>query len=493
MRSNLGLSRRVATMLAAFERRQDLIILLALAGLGLAVRLAFATRAPVFGTKDSFEYIQPAVSLLSGQGFDLALRRPPVYSLFAAGSMAVLGQNLAALALVQHLLGVLTVLLSYWLGRFLFGRFVGVLAGILVALDSVLIIYEHYALSESFFTLVLLGACMLMVVALRRHTTRWYVLAGVALGLAVLTRPVAQAVLLAVPLALVAQRKTFRAAIKPTLLVLGGTAILLVPWMVRNKLSHDSFSASGSGRFLSARVVKHDRGYTFYDPAEAQRYDSLGGRARQIFQEEAAARPEEGPIYSRFRSELGLSEAQADDLLRQISLEGIRRSPLHYVGTVWDMFKDLFAGDQKEELVRWHERERNEERLMNQWETGGMRQLLAPLSEAQQSEARTAEALGSIYRPTRWLTPLVCGMLLALAASFWSMRARGVVFLAAVVAIVLLVSAALVGEVPRYRYPLDPLISVMAVGGYWAACAKLLASRRPAGWRQAAGQLTAAR
>jgi hypothetical protein len=251
--------------------------------------------------------------------------------------------------------------------------------------------------------------------------------------------------------------------------------------MVRNRLTYGSFSAAGSGRFLSARVVKHDRGYVFLDPTSMREYDQLELRARQIFQSEADARPEEGPIYSRYRAELGLSEAQADDLLRQISLEGIARAPRHYLATTAAMFFDLFAGDQKEELVRWHVRERNEDRLMNQWETGGMRQLLAPLTDAQQSEAGTAEALSSIFRPTRWLTPLVGGILLAVVASFWRRRAGGALFLAAVVGIVLLVSAALVGEVPRYRYPLDPLIMVLAVGGYWAIVQKLAALRKPAG------------
>jgi hypothetical protein len=38
-----------------------------------------------------------------------------------------------------------------------------------------------------------------------------------------------------------------------------------------------------------------------------------------------------------------------------------------------------------------------------------------------------------------------------------------------VIGITLLVSALLVGEVPRYRYPLDPLIMVLAAGGYVCA------------------------
>jgi hypothetical protein len=310
------------------------------------------------------------------------------------------------------------------------------------------------------------------VAALQRDRSGWYLAAGLLLGCAILARPVAQSVLLAIPLAVLVQKRSVRGAIKPTLLVLLGAGLLLVPWMARNKLTYGSFSASGSGRFLSARVVKHDRDYQFFDPGQS--YDGVGRRARQIFQTEADARPEEGPIYSRYRLELGLSEAEADELLRQISLEGIARRPLHYAGTTFDMFRDLFAGDQKEELVRWHLRERNQERLMNQWETGGMRHLLAAPTAAQQVEEGAAEALGSIFRPSRWLTPLVVGIVLALFSVATDVRARPAVFLAGVVGIVLLVSAALVGEVPRYRYPLDPLIFVLASGGYVAGARMLI-------------------
>jgi 4-amino-4-deoxy-L-arabinose transferase-like glycosyltransferase len=475
----------------AFGKRPDLYAALGLCGLALAIRLAFFTRVPVLITKDSLEYFEPAFNLVNGFGFDLALRRPPVYSLFAAGVMKVLGQNLAAITFVQHLLGTLTVALAYTLGRLTFGRTAGLFAAVLVALDSVLVVYEHYILSESLFTPLLLGAGLLFVNALRRDRPAWYLLAGLALGVAVLARPIAQAALLAVPLAVLARRSSLSATWRPTLLVLGAAALLVVPWMARNKLSYGSFSTSGSGRFLSARVVKHDRGYVFYDPASATQYDSLNLRARQIFQSEAEARPEEGPIYSRYRSELGLSEAQADELLRQISLEGIARQPSHYVQTTATMFLDLFAGDQKEELLRWHLREHGQERVMNQWDN--MRHLLGPPTTAQLDEAAAAESVASIYRPSRWLTPLVIGILLAVAYAVFrpaDSQRGAVVFLAAIVGIVLLLCAALVGEVPRYRYPLDPLIAVLAGGGYlWALPRLVQLGFGHRSWRMGIGRM----
>jgi 4-amino-4-deoxy-L-arabinose transferase-like glycosyltransferase len=462
---------------SALARRPDCIALLTVASVALLVRLAFNHRAMALGTKDSYEYFAPAYSLLNGAGFDLALRRPPIYPLFAATVMQLFGQNLAAIVFVQHLLGVVTVALTYWLGRLAFGRAAGLTAALLAAVSSVMLIHEHYILSESLFTLLLTAACLSLVIAMRRDTSGWYLAAGLALGLAVLARPVAQVVLLVVPLGLLAHRGSLARALRPTLLVLLGAALLVVPWTIRNKLVYGELSASGSGRFLSARVVKHDRGYTFFEPATADQYGPRGARAREIFQEEADARPEEGPIYSRYRQELGLSEAESDALLREIALEGLARRPAHYLQTTSRMFLDLFAGDQKEELLRWHYRERNQERLMNQW--GEMSHLLGPPTAGQQAEFEAAEALGSIFRPTRWLTPLVAGLVLAVAVGLLRPARRPAIFLAATVGIMLLASAALVGEVPRYRYPLDPLILVLAAGGYVTALAELLALARP--------------
>jgi 4-amino-4-deoxy-L-arabinose transferase-like glycosyltransferase len=458
--------------LACSRQRRDAIALAAICGVALLVRLAFTQRVLVFVTKDSFEYFQPAYNLLNGLGFDLALRRPPVYPLFAAGAMAVLGQNLQALAFVQHLLGVVVTGLAYGVAAYIFGRAAGWVAGLLVAVNSPLLIYEHYVLSESLFTLLLLIACGATVWALRRQTRWSFVVAGLLLGLAILARPVAQSVLLTVPFAVLAVTGSVRRAIAPTLIILGVAALVIVPWMVRNKIVHGDLSTSGTGRFLSARVVKHDRGYVFYDPSMASgQGDTLAVRARKIFQDEADARPEEGPIYSRYRQELGLTEAQADAMLRDISIEGIRRDPGHYLQTTAQMFRDLFEGSQKEELLRWHYRERDQDRVSNQWDY--MRDLLSLPSQAQSDEQGAAEAIGSIFRPTRWITPIVFLLLLAIVSCVRRPSHRPALFLALVVLTILLVSAALVGEVPRYRYPVDPLIAIL-VGGGAVQAARLL-------------------
>src|SRR5438270_787976 len=70
----------------------------------------------------------------------------------------------------------------------------GLVAGLMAALSGPLIIYEHYLMSEALFTLVLTLALLALVVAVRRPTRAWLLVAGGAVALSGLTRPIGQAV-----------------------------------------------------------------------------------------------------------------------------------------------------------------------------------------------------------------------------------------------------------------------------------------------------------
>src|SRR5687767_249220 len=72
------------------------------------VRLAFALRPPPFLTPDSQGYFLPGWELAHGLGFGPELRRTPLYSLFIALVVFVLGEDLRGLVLAQHGLGVIT-------------------------------------------------------------------------------------------------------------------------------------------------------------------------------------------------------------------------------------------------------------------------------------------------------------------------------------------------------------------------------------------------
>jgi hypothetical protein len=127
------------------------------------------------------------------------------------------------------------------------------------------------------------------------------------------------------------------------------------------------------------------------------------------------------------------------------------------------MFYELLKGAPKEESVRWHQDVHDQPRVANQW--GRLSPLLEAPPPAQLNEAGEAERLGSVFRPTLiawWIVGLgLVGAALSLVVPAY--RPALLPFLVGFVLIA--VSAMLVGDVPRYRYPVDPLMYVMASGG----------------------------
>jgi hypothetical protein len=98
------------------------------------------------------------------------------------------------------------------------------------------------------------------------------------------------------------------------------------------------------------------------------------------------------------------------------------------------------------------------------WEDEPSAHLLQPATPAEDRAAPFATALVSIWQPgyVGPVIPLlaVVGMVVALLRPAW----RPAVPLGLAALALLFVSAALVGNVSRYRYPADPLLAVLAVG-----------------------------
>jgi 4-amino-4-deoxy-L-arabinose transferase-like glycosyltransferase len=466
---------------SAFLRgHADLVLLGVVVLLAALVRLAFALRVPVFVTKDTLEYVEPALNLIAGGPLELAQRRTPVYPLFIAGSVSLLGPELLAITFAQHLLGVGTAALAYTIGRLTFGRMAGLIGGLLAGLSGPLLIYEHYLITEPVFAFLLVAAICLFVAGLRTERRALILLGGVTLGLAALTRPVGQAVLVVLPFAFFAHYRAWRPTLQACALGVAGFALLVVPWAIRNQVVYGTAGAASVGRFLISRSVKHERDFVFYEPD----IGALPGepvertRARQIAQDVTNKRPEPGQIFQRVRDELGLTEAQTDAMLKDIALEAIMRNPSLWAQGTVEMFSELVRGAPKEESVRWHLDQHNQPRVANQW--GSLAYLLGPPTPAQSRELDAAEGLARIFRPTHHERSLIAFFLLGTLVAVVRQRARPALLPALVVLVLLVASAALVGDVPRYRYPIDPLLYAVAAGGLTSLLGLALALTRRA-------------
>ena len=454
------------------------------------VRARFlAAGPPTFVTPDSDDYLWPGYALASGLGFEPELRRTPLYPIFI-GAVLAAGGNLATLAVVQHGLGVVTAGLTFGLGRVAFGawrRPAGLLAGLMVALSGPLIVYEHYLMSEALFTLTLTLALLVLVVALRRPTTRWLLAAGGAVALAALTRPIGQAVVpVALGLPFLLALPAWRTGLRRAALVAVGLALVLAPWTIRNLVMHGTTGAEGAlGQALIGRTVRHDKGYLYDDPARPDP-DPTRAAARRIIQQEAdGGEPSGGTITARVRDELGLTQAQTSALLRELALAEIAERPGHYLATTGEMAWELFQGRNERLLGNWRQRTtRNWDR---KWDAR-LVALLDPDTPAEGQPYERADAMTSFFQPWRWRTSITwlfgIGPLLALVVP----RFRPALAPAATALVLVLAAAALDGLVWRFRYPADPAIAVVAAGGLfgplalaWRRSPAIVAGRRRVG------------
>ena len=234
-------------MLRSSGNRLDLAIVFAVAVLTNFAYLILSNGD--FYYPDSFTYLAPARSMLSGAGFldDSNLVetiRTPAYPLL----LALFGARTLPIIILQHLINV-----ALALGIYIFAasrtanRLIALVASLLFAIDVPTIHYANKVLTETTFAALLY---VLFLLALHRPNV---VALGLLTGVLVLVRPIA--IFFFVPLAIVLAiwHKSARYLATFTLLAL----LPPVAWAARNKVQTGVFSVSSIGNInlLSQRAA----------------------------------------------------------------------------------------------------------------------------------------------------------------------------------------------------------------------------------------------
>ena len=115
----------------------------------------------------------------------------PLYPYALASVYKVMGHKPAVVYALQAILGMYSVLLVYLLGRRLFGHISGLAAMGLIVLYAPLMYLESKILTETLAVALNLTSFLLLIRAVERPTASRYLLAGIALGLSAVCRPVA--------------------------------------------------------------------------------------------------------------------------------------------------------------------------------------------------------------------------------------------------------------------------------------------------------------
>lgn len=256
---------------------------------GLVLRVAWCTwltQAPSGATSDPAQYLQMARGFASGDMPNIDGRHtafaPPGYSMllapFSLVSEATGWFSLEyAASLLNAVAGTLTILGVALLAGWWIGPKARAPAAWLLALAPGQIYVTSVVLTETLFTFLLVAGLVLLTWLLVRarpaRRSAWLVGVGVLVGYATLVRSPGL-LLLAVPaLVLKGATGSWRGSLRPTLLLLAGALVLLVPWGVRNAVQVGVWSplSTNNAAFLCTGHSPYADG-TFDDSEEGLIY-----------------------------------------------------------------------------------------------------------------------------------------------------------------------------------------------------------------------------
>ncbi len=167
---------------------------------------------------------------------ELTSNRPPLYPAFVAVLYKLFGdENYNAVRVTQSLLSLVMVLIIYRLGCIAFSERVGLWGSALCCFYPSLLVYNNLILTEILFTFLLCLGLYLLAVSIQRDALAWMAAAGVALGLAALTRSILWLYMpvLGLVLLLTIHRRFLRRAGMVAMLA-AAFVLTLTPWAIRN-------------------------------------------------------------------------------------------------------------------------------------------------------------------------------------------------------------------------------------------------------------------
>ena len=325
--------------------------------LALAVRVGFVVAFP--DPLEETRYRPIAVNILEGNGFSSDTSAPyrpseaaaPAYPLFIAAVYAVFGRSVYVLTRSQVLLDMITCLLVAFLSFSLAPERLKSNVGLwglaiygIFAWPAFVWVARVYA--ETLTILFTMAAIAFCAVALREGSRRHWFGAGLACGLAILTRPDSVLLLIAIVLFLLIQlarerQQHFASGLFAFCLAV---ALALAPWVVRNYISLNKFQPLAS-EYGQSRDAYFPTGYlwwlrtwikdethfdyafnpawfpesTFFDPERLPpgTYDSEEERLRLT------------GLISRF-NQARLITPDLDQEFRDLAYERIKRAPLRF-------------------------------------------------------------------------------------------------------------------------------------------------------------------
>lgn len=208
------------------KNKRNFIIFFAIIILvGIGLRFIYVNQMPY--TNDEGFYLYDARTVLEGHlpGGD-AIAKAPLFIGATALSIAVFGHILMASRLVSLFCGVIAAWPIYYIGRRLKNRSLGIAAAAIWLLSGATALFNSYGHTETIQNLFVVAAMAALFFALEKRRRRWFLLAGVLLGLSIVSRKSSLALGLPVLFVIFIDNVSLRKKIEN--IILGGIGLVLV-------------------------------------------------------------------------------------------------------------------------------------------------------------------------------------------------------------------------------------------------------------------------
>lgn len=269
-------------MAREWHHLKSLIIIFTVA---LTVRLipALLTLDVGIALDDMFQYDALAESIRLGHGYTWyggipTAFRAPLYPLFLAIIFLLFGHQFLPVRIIQATIGASLPLVVCILGRRLFDDRVAGIASWVMVFYPMFLFYPLALVTENLFFLLVPLTVHYLLKAIDTSRRLHYLLAGLLLGLSILTRSVMSGFVLLILPWLWYYVSDKREALKNWGLVLLSVAVLTIPWSIRNSLLHGQFVFVESSLGFNFYLGYHPEGTGTFDSSIAVDFvERIGG------------------------------------------------------------------------------------------------------------------------------------------------------------------------------------------------------------------------
>ncbi|MBU4220133.1 MAG: glycosyltransferase family 39 protein [Euryarchaeota archaeon] len=284
-----------------------------------------------FFASDSSFYDGIAKNILAGNGFgypEPTAYVTPLYPLFLSAVYMIFGHNILAVQLLQALIGSLSVLCVYFIAKKIFDEKIGSIAAIIMAFYPHQIFWSGYILTETLYVFLLLFAILFFIRFCERQTIVNALVAGILLGIAGLTRPIAFCFTAFLIIYIIWLNKNKVQGLKFSCIFVIGVLLVSSPWIIRN---YNTF-----GEFIPGST---EGWFVFYAGNSPGATGGLDGYVTgyQDFT----------PLNFTSTSERNLSETEMNNEYKLSSLNFIKENPSSFFKIMprkfWNMWRPNYA------------------------------------------------------------------------------------------------------------------------------------------------------